>query len=91
VPHSANRWKKRGLAITCNKYGLAFGLTMLNQGGALVHIYLDGSVLVSIGGIEMGQGLFTKCYQVGMASKMCFHNGSGSQWRSHLDALWYIL
>ena len=53
------------MALIPNKYNIAFGLTMLNQGGALVHIYTDGSVLVTVGGVEMGQGLFTKCYQVG--------------------------
>ena len=60
-----NRWKKRGLALIPHKYNISFGQQHLNQGGALVHIYTDGSVLVTIGGIEMGQGLFTKCYQVG--------------------------
>ncbi|XP_037076844.1 xanthine dehydrogenase/oxidase-like [Pollicipes pollicipes] len=61
--NSSNRWKKRGLAVIPNKYGIAFGLEFLNQGGALVHIYRDGSVLVTIGGVEIGQGLYTKCYQ----------------------------
>ncbi|KAF0287070.1 Xanthine dehydrogenase/oxidase [Amphibalanus amphitrite] len=59
-----NRWKKRGVALIPNKFNIAFGLALLNQGGALVHIYTDGSVLVTVGGVEMGQGLFTKCYQV---------------------------
>ena len=36
-------------------YGIAFGLSWLNQGGALVHVYKDGSVLVTHGGMEMGQ------------------------------------
>ena len=45
-------------------FGIAFGLKFLNQGGALVHIYRDGSVLVSHGGIEMGQGLYTKMIQI---------------------------
>ena len=53
------------MALIPNKYSISFGLELLNQGGALVHIYTDGSVLVTIGGVEMGQGLFTKCYQVG--------------------------
>ena len=40
---------------------LAFGIKAMNQGSALVHIYVDGSVLVAHGGTEMGQGLYTKC------------------------------
>ncbi|KAK6983521.1 hypothetical protein BgiMline_018962, partial [Biomphalaria glabrata] len=59
-----NRWKKKGIAITPLKYGLAFLLQSMNQGGALIHIYTDGTVLVSHGGIEMGQGLHTKMIQV---------------------------
>jgi xanthine dehydrogenase/oxidase len=49
-------------------FGIAFGLKFMNQGGALVHIYTDGTVLVSHGGIEMGQGLYTKMIQI--ASKV---------------------
>eukprot|EP00761_Pharyngomonas_kirbyi_P013987 gb/GECH01014017.1/.p1 GENE.gb/GECH01014017.1/~~gb/GECH01014017.1/.p1 ORF type:complete len:1345 (+),score=341.46 gb/GECH01014017.1/:1-4035(+) len=59
-----NRWKKRGISIMPTKFGIAFGAVFLNQGGALVHIYTDGSVLISHGGIEMGQGLHTKVAQV---------------------------
>ncbi|KAM9334422.1 aldehyde oxidase 6 [Symphorus nematophorus] len=59
-----NRWKKRGLAIIPIKYGIAFGESFLNQAAALVHIYKDGSVLVSHGGTEMGQGIHTKMQQV---------------------------
>ena len=61
---SGNRWKKRGLALTPTKYGIAFGAHFLNQGAALLHVYTDGSVLLSHGGIEMGQGLHTKMVQV---------------------------
>lgn len=46
------------------KYGINFTAKFMNQGGALVHIYLDGTVLVTHGGTEMGQGLFTKTIQV---------------------------
>ena len=47
--------KKRGLAIVPTMYGIAFGQTFLNQGSALVRVYTDGSVLLSHGGMEMGQ------------------------------------
>uniref|UniRef100_A0A4W4EGL9 xanthine dehydrogenase n=1 Tax=Electrophorus electricus TaxID=8005 RepID=A0A4W4EGL9_ELEEL len=59
-----NRWKKRGIAMVPIKYGVGFGHSFLQQAAALVHIYKDGSVLVSHGGIEMGQGLHTKVQQV---------------------------
>ncbi|CAG9815391.1 unnamed protein product, partial [Phaedon cochleariae] len=59
-----NRYKKRGLSILPTKFGIAFTVPFLNQGGALVLIYLDGSVLLSHGGVEMGQGLHTKMVQV---------------------------
>lgn len=55
---------KKGLALTPVKFGIAFNLTHLNQAGALVHVYLDGSVLVNHGGTEMGQGVHTKVMQV---------------------------
>ncbi|PZF81122.1 xanthine dehydrogenase molybdopterin binding subunit [Jiangella anatolica] len=56
--------RKRGIAITPVKFGISFNLTAFNQGGALVHVYKDGSVLISHGGTEMGQGLHTKMLQV---------------------------
>jgi xanthine dehydrogenase large subunit len=55
---------KRGLALTPVKFGISFNLVHLNQAGALVHVYGDGSVLVNHGGTEMGQGLHTKVAQV---------------------------
>ncbi|MEU6674554.1 xanthine dehydrogenase molybdopterin binding subunit [Streptomyces sp. NPDC046925] len=55
---------KRALAITGVKFGISFNLTAFNQGGALVLIYKDGSVLINHGGTEMGQGLHTKMLQV---------------------------
>jgi xanthine dehydrogenase large subunit len=55
---------KRGIAISPLKFGIAFNVTHLNQAGALVHVYLDGSVLVNHGGTEMGQGLHTKVRHV---------------------------
>ncbi|MBL9188724.1 MAG: xanthine dehydrogenase molybdopterin binding subunit [Opitutaceae bacterium] len=57
---------RRGLAITPVKFGISFTLTHYNQGGALVHIYQDGSVQVNHGGTEMGQGLHTKILGVAM-------------------------
>ena len=55
---------KKGLAITPVKFGIAFNVTHLNQAGALVHVYVDGSILVNHGGTEMGQGINTKVMQV---------------------------
>lgn len=59
-----NRYKKKGLAIVPTKFGISFSIAFLNQAGALVHVYTDGSVLISHGGVEMGQGLHTKMIQV---------------------------
>ncbi len=58
---------KRGLALTPVKFGISFTLTHLNQAGALVHVYQDGSVALNHGGTEMGQGLFQKVAQVAAA------------------------
>ena len=55
---------KRGIALTPVKFGISFNVNHYNQAGALVHVYLDGSVLVNHGGTEMGQGLNTKVAQV---------------------------
>jgi xanthine dehydrogenase large subunit len=55
---------KRGIALTPVKFGISFTTTFLNQAGALVHIYQDGSVMLNHGGVEMGQGLNTKVAQV---------------------------
>ncbi|GGE80167.1 xanthine dehydrogenase molybdopterin binding subunit [Stappia taiwanensis] len=55
---------KRGLALTPVKFGIAFTLKHLNQAGALVHLYTDGSIHLNHGGTEMGQGLFQKVAQV---------------------------
>jgi xanthine dehydrogenase large subunit len=55
---------KRGIALTPVKFGIAFTLTHLNQAGALVHVYTDGSVLVNHSATEMGQGVNTKVCQV---------------------------
>jgi xanthine dehydrogenase large subunit len=55
---------KRGIALTPVKFGISFTLIHLNQAGALVHVYTDGSIHLNHGGTEMGQGLFTKVAQV---------------------------
>ena len=60
-----NKYLKKGIAITPVKFGISFTTTHLNQAGALVHIYFaDGSVHVSTGAIEMGQGTYTKIAQL---------------------------
>lgn len=61
-----HRWKKRGISMVPLTYGVGYEVPFLNQAGALVHIYLDGSVLLMHGGVEMGQGLHTKMIQVGI-------------------------
>ncbi|KAI9804611.1 MAG: hypothetical protein M1833_006685 [Piccolia ochrophora] len=58
--NKSHKWRKRGLALIPTKFGISFTAIFLNQAGALVHIYHDGSVLVAHGGTEMGQGLHTK-------------------------------
>ncbi len=55
---------KRGIALTPVKFGISFTATHLNQAGALLHVYTDGTVHLNHGGTEMGQGLFTKVAQV---------------------------
>ncbi|MPS45699.1 MAG: xanthine dehydrogenase molybdopterin binding subunit [Stenotrophomonas sp.] len=55
---------KKGLAMTPVKFGISFTATFLNQAGALIHIYTDGSIHLNHGGTEMGQGLNTKVAQV---------------------------
>ncbi len=55
---------RKGIALTPVKFGISFTATWYNQAGALVHIYRDGSILINHGGIEMGQGLYTKVAQI---------------------------
>ena len=55
---------RRGIGLTPVKFGISFNKTMLNQAGALVHVYTDGSVHLNHGGTEMGQGLYTKVRQI---------------------------
>ncbi|XP_034113366.1 xanthine dehydrogenase [Drosophila albomicans] len=61
--NAEHRWRKRGIALVPTKFGVAFGVMHLNQAGALINIYGDGSVLLSHGGVEIGQGLNTKMIQ----------------------------
>ena len=58
---------KKGLALSPVKFGISFTTSFLNQAGALLHIYQDGSVLINHGGTEMGQGLHTKIIQIASA------------------------
>jgi xanthine dehydrogenase large subunit len=55
---------KKGIALTPIKFGISFTVQHLNQAGALVHIYTDGTIHLNHGGTEMGQGLFTKVAQI---------------------------
>ncbi|KAF9300345.1 hypothetical protein BGZ74_008003 [Mortierella antarctica] len=59
-----SKWRKRGISLIPTKYGISFTALHLNQAGAMIHIYHDGSVLLSHGGVEMGQGLHTKMIQI---------------------------
>jgi len=66
--NSRNAILKKGIALTPVKFGISFTLTHLNQAGALVHVYQDGSVQLNHGGTEMGQGLHRKVAQVAAAA-----------------------
>ncbi|MBI4548962.1 MAG: xanthine dehydrogenase molybdopterin binding subunit [Ignavibacteriae bacterium] len=65
--NAQNEFFKKGLAITPVKFGISFTTSYLNQAGALVLVYKDGTVLVNHGGTEMGQGLHTKIQQIAAA------------------------
>jgi xanthine dehydrogenase large subunit len=62
--NAGNAVIRKGLAFSPVKFGISFTLTHLNQAGALVHVYQDGSIHMNHGGTEMGQGLFQKVAQV---------------------------
>lgn len=62
--NQTSRTHLRGMAMTAVKFGISFNTKFLNQASALVHIYLDGSVQVSTGATEMGQGVNTKIRQI---------------------------
>ena len=59
-----NRWKKRGISLVNTMFGIGFPIKFMNQATALIHVYLDGAVLISHGGVEMGQGLHIKMIQI---------------------------
>ncbi|XP_048742317.2 xanthine dehydrogenase/oxidase-like isoform X2 [Ostrea edulis] len=59
-----NRFRKRGIAMSTVVFSIGYPIVFLCQAGALVNIYQDGSVLLTHGGIEIGQGLHTKMIQV---------------------------
>ncbi len=62
--NARNKYYKKGLGITPVKFGISFTAAHLNQGSALIHIYLDGSISVTHGAIEMGQEVNTKIAQI---------------------------
>jgi xanthine dehydrogenase large subunit len=62
--NAAHPTLRRGLGSTVLAFGISFGIVHLNQAGALVHVYSDGSIRLNHGGTEMGQGLFVKVAQV---------------------------
>ncbi len=62
--NATSKFLKKGIALNPVKFGIAFTLIHLNQAGALVHVYTDGSIQVNHGGTEMGQGLYLKVAQV---------------------------
>ena len=69
--NAAHAVVKRGIALTPVKFGISFTLTHLNQAGALVHVYADGSIHLNHGGTEMGQGLHSKVSQVAASRFGC--------------------
>jgi len=62
--NAENEFFKKGVALTPVKFGISFTTSFLNQAGALLNIYQDGTVLVNHGGTEMGQGLHTKIIDI---------------------------
>ena len=62
--NASSPFLKKGLSLTPVKFGISFTVQFLNQAGALVHVYTDGSIHLNHGGTEMGQGLFLKVAQI---------------------------
>ncbi|MCX6279418.1 MAG: xanthine dehydrogenase molybdopterin binding subunit [Bacteroidetes bacterium] len=65
--NAENEFLKKGVAMTPVKFGISFTSSFLNQAGALVNIYTDGTAIINHGGTEMGQGLHTKILQIAAA------------------------
>ena len=59
-----NKYTKRGISIVPTKMGVSYGCSPVEQGAALIMAYTDGSVLLTHGGVEVGQGLHTRMIQV---------------------------
>lgn len=64
IHYRQHRYIKRGIAATPTKFAINFGYKPLNQAGCLLHVYVDGTVLLTHAGMEMGQGLHTKMAQI---------------------------
>lgn len=62
--NASNPILKKGIALTPVKFGISFTVSHLNQAGALIHLYTDGSIHLNHGGTEMGQGLMVKIVQI---------------------------
>jgi xanthine dehydrogenase large subunit len=62
--NAGNKWYKKGLACMPVCFGISFTKTLMNQARSLVHVYTDGSVGITTGAVEMGQGVNTKILQV---------------------------
>ena len=62
--NATSEWIKKGIALMPLKYGVGFTAAFLNQAGALIHVYQDGSITLNHGGTEMGQGLYIKVAQI---------------------------
>eukprot|EP01105_Mastigella_eilhardi_P006354 TRINITY_DN17960_c0_g1_i1.p1 TRINITY_DN17960_c0_g1~~TRINITY_DN17960_c0_g1_i1.p1 ORF type:complete len:1327 (-),score=359.53 TRINITY_DN17960_c0_g1_i1:111-4091(-) len=69
--NEANVYRKRGISLVPSRNNVGFEADCLNQGGCLVNVYLDGTVFISHGGSEMGQGLHTKCAQIAADALKC--------------------
>jgi len=65
--NKSSEFYKKGIALTAVKFGVSFTTAFLNQAGALVNIYKDGTVIVNQGGVEMGQGLYAKIQHIAAA------------------------
>ena len=72
--NSKHQWSKKGLSLMPICFGISFTNTMMNQARALVHVYSDGSVGISTGAVEMGQGVSSKMIQVAAQSLGISHD-----------------